>query len=301
MSNVGETGVRAQSTLAELDRIANRAKRELIARVPPIGWAVETRYERRRRHHAAHLAPLSPTHGRLVSQVGHDGAIVTTLNELDLSGIDALKDSLGALAARLAAQSATDRLGRDGLVETGVWQWGLRADVLALVEGYLGLPARYCEPEVRRERADGREDTVRQWHRDPEDHRMFKMLIWLDDVGPAGGAFEWLPRPYTEPATRGLDYVAGFVSEDEMERVMPRRLWLSAPGPRWTTVLADTHSIFHRAGVPRDKDRYSVTFSWTSRWPIKALPVEPFSAVQAATIRRGLSTRQRAALPRTIR
>ena len=138
-----------------------------------------------------------------MSQVGCDGAIVTTLNELDLSGVDVLKDSLGALAARLAAHDATDRLGRDDLVETGVWQWGLRADVIALVEGYLGLPARYCEPEVRRERADGREDTVRQWHRDPEDHRMFKMLIWLDDVGPAGGAFEWLPRPYTEAATAG--------------------------------------------------------------------------------------------------
>ena len=35
MANVGETGVRAQSTLAELDRIANRAKRELIAGCHP--------------------------------------------------------------------------------------------------------------------------------------------------------------------------------------------------------------------------------------------------------------------------
>jgi hypothetical protein len=187
------------------------------------------------------------------------------------------------------------------LIETGAWQWGVRTDVLALVENYLGLPALYCEPEVRREPANGREDTVRQWHQDPEDHRMFKVIIWLNDVSPAGGAFEWLPRTYTEEATRKLHYVTGFVSDNDMERVMPRRLWRSAPGPRWTAVVGDTRSIFHRAGVPHDKDRYSITYSWTSVWPIKPFPIEPFSAAQAEAIRQGLNARQRAALPKAIR
>jgi hypothetical protein len=293
--------VRAQAPITEIERVANRAKRELIARVPPVGKAVERRYERRLRHHAAQLAPLSETHTRLVRQLRREGAIVTTLDELGLSGLGALKESLGTLAARLAAQQVSDELRRDDLIETGVWQWGLRTDVLALVENYLGLPPLYCEPQVRRERANGRRESVRQWHIDPEDHRMFKILIWLNDVSPAGGAFEWLPRPNAEEATRKLGYVSGFVSDDDMERVMPRRLWRSAPGPRWTAVLGDTSSIFHRAGVPQDKDRYSVTFSWTSRWPIKSIPIDPFSTAQAEAIRHDLSAPQRAALPRAIR
>jgi hypothetical protein len=293
--------VRTQAPVAEVERIANRAKRELIARVPPVGWAVDRRYERRLRHHAAQLAPLSAAHAQLVSQLRREGAIVTTLDELGLSGIEPLKESLGTLAARLAAQQGSDQLGRDDLLETGAWQWGLRTDVLALVENYLGLPAVYCEPQIRRERANGRRDDIRQWHVDPEDHRMFKIIVWLNDVSPAGGAFEWLPRPYTEEAARELDYVSGFVSDDQMEPVMPTRLWRSAPGPRWTAVLGDTSSIFHRAGVPHDEDRYSVTFSWTSRWPIKPFPIDPFSAAQAEAIRRGLTERQRAALPRAIR
>jgi hypothetical protein len=291
----------AQASIAEVERIANRAKRELMARVPPVGWAVEMRYERRLRHHAPQLAPLSAAHKELVSQLRREGAIVTTLDELGLSGTDALKESLATLATRLAAHTGSDRLGRDDLVETGAWQWGLRTDVLALVENYLGLPAQYCEPEVRRERANGRLDTVRQWHVDPEDHRMFKVIIWLDDVSPDGGAFEWLPRRYTEETARKLNYVTGFVSDSEMERVLPKRLWSSAPGPRWTAVLGDTRSIFHRAGVPKDRDRYSITYSWTSRWPIKPFPIDPFSAAQAEAIRRGLSARQRAALPKPIR
>jgi hypothetical protein len=291
----------AQASIAEVERIANRAKRELMARVPPVGWAAEMRYERRLRHHAAQLAPLSATHAEMVSRLRREGAIVTTLDDLGLSGIDALKESLGTLASRLAAHTGSDRLGRDDLVETGAWQWGLRTDVLALVENYLGLPAQYCEPELRRERANGRVDTVRQWHVDPEDHRMFKVIIWLDDVSPAGGAFEWLPRRYTEETARQLNYVTGFVSDEKMERVVPRRLWHSAPGPRWTAVLGDTRSIFHRAGIPQDKDRYSITYSWTSLWPIKPFTIEPFSATQAEAIRQGLSARQRAALPKAIR
>jgi hypothetical protein len=300
-ADIEETGVRAQAPIAEFERIANRAKRELMARVPPVGRAAEMRYARRLRHHAGQLAPLSATHAELVSRLRSEGAIVTTLDELGLSGTDALKESLSNLAARLADHRGSDRLGRDDVVETGAWQWGIRTDVLALVENYLGLPALYCEPEVRRERANGRDDTVRQWHRDPEDHRMFKIIVWLRDVSPAGGAFEWVPRQHTEAATRQLGYVSGFVSDSEMERVMPRSLWRSAPGPRWTAVLGDTQSIFHRAGVPQDKDRYSITFSWTSRWPIKPFPVDPFSAAQAEAIRQGLCARQRAALPRAIR
>jgi hypothetical protein len=230
-----------------------------------------------------------------------EGAIVTTLDELGLSGTDALKESLGALATRLAAHMGSDRLGRDDLLETGAWQCWLRPDVLALVENYLGLPAQYCEPKVRRERANGREDTVRQWHVDPEDHRMIKVIIWLNDVSPAGGAFEWLPRRYTDEVARKLNYVTGFVSDNDIERVMPRRLWRSAPGPRWTAVVGDTRSIFHRAGVPQDKDRYSITYSWTSRWPIKPFPIDPFSEGQAEAIRQGLSSRQRSTLPKAIR
>jgi len=203
----------AQAPIAEFERIANRAKRELMARVPPVGWAVDMRYERRLRHHAGQLAPLSATHTELVSRLRREGAIVTT----------------------------------------------------------------------------------------PEDHRMFKIIIWLNDVSPAGGAFEWLPRPRTQEATRKLGYVSGFVSDHDMEQVMARQLWCNAPGPRWTAVLGDTMSIFHKAGVPQDKDRYSITYSWTSRWPIKPYPIEPFSAAQAEAVRQGLSARQRAALPKAIR
>jgi hypothetical protein len=186
------------------------------------------------------------------------------------------------------------------LGEIEMWQWGLREDVLDLAEGYLRLPAWYHGAELRRERADGRQDDVRQWHRDIEDHRMFKILVWVDDVAPMDGAFAWIPRDLTDSTARSLNYVSGFRTDREMAEVVDPSRWFEAAGPRWTAVLADTRNVFHRAGTPRHNDRYSVTFSWTSRWPFKTYPVEPVTTEQAANMRSGLNARQLASLPPTL-
>jgi hypothetical protein len=150
---------------------------------------------------------------------------------------------------------------------------------------------------VRRESADGRCYGARQWHRDIEDHRMFKILIWLDDVGPGDGAFEWIPSWLTEDINTELHYVSGMRTEREMDQ------WphYSAEGPCWTTVLADTGNVFHRAGIPHHRDRYSLTFVWTSRHPIKIYNNgERLNAEQAARFTSGLNARQVASLPPKI-
>ena len=288
----------------EVKRIGNRAWREVIARVPPVGWAVNRRYEGRLREHADQLAPLPPLQQQLLNDVDVYGVAITRLDSLGLSGIDQLKASTARLAADLKAGPSTESALRSSWVEllneVEMWQWGLREDVLDLAEGYLRLPAWYHGAEVRRERADGRRDHVRQWHRDTEDHRMFKVLVWIDDVGPMDGAFEWIPRELTDSTTSDLNYVSGLRKDREMAQVVDPSRWERAEGPRWTAVLADTRNVFHRAGTPRNNDRYSVTFSWTSRWLFKPYPVEPITAEQAAKIRSGLNPRQLACLPPTL-
>lgn len=286
----------------ELKRVANRGWREVIARVPPVGWAVEQRYEHRLRNYRDQLAPLPSLQRRLLSEVANTGVALTSLDTLGLSGTETLKESLARLAPRLDAHPSTEisctwATRPELLDEIDLWHWGLREDVLDLVEGYLKLPARYDGPEVRRELADGRQAEVRQWHRDIEDHRVFKLLVWIDDVGPKDGAFEWIPRNLTDATTRKLHYVSGYRTEREMAAVATPTLWRKAEGPRWTTVLADTRNVFHRAGTPHYKDRYSVTFKWTSRSPVKTMPAERFTSVESAKLRNGLNARQLACLP----
>jgi hypothetical protein len=293
--------MRAGGATGQLRRASNRAWREMTVRVPPVSWAVTQRQSRRVRAYRDRLVPLPPHQRHLLDEVASSGVAVTTLDSLEFSDIASLQEPLERLAGRLAqrppAQPSPLCASRAELLEEiSVWQWGLRDELLDLVEGYLQLPARYYGPEVRRELADGRQNETRQWHLDVEDHRVFRLLVWVCDVGPRGGAFEWIPRELTRATARELRYVSGYRTEGQMARVVPRARWKSAAGPRWTSVFADTHSVFHRAGTPLDHDRYSVMFTWTSRWPVKSTPTPPFTAHEAARIRRGLSERQLACL-----
>ena len=78
-----------------------------------------------------------------------------------------------------------------------IYMWGLERRLLDLIENYVGLPIRYHGADLRREVADGKLNDVRQWHIDAEDRRMFKCILYLNDVEEGGGPFMFLPRGVT--------------------------------------------------------------------------------------------------------
>jgi hypothetical protein len=285
-------------------RVVNRAKREAIGRVPPMRSLAESRYQGRLREHQSLLPRLAPQRARLVDAVRDEGVCVSSLDQLGLPGTAQLKAGLmsltGALARRPGIADTTRPPLSEILAESGVWQWGLSEELLDLAEAYLGLPARYYGADLRREQANARTVGVRQWHRDVEDHRMFKVLVWLNDVDLDGGPFEYVPRRHTQTIARELRYVTGFVTDEALEAQVPRSEWRQATGPLWTAVLSDTRSVFHRAMPPRSRDRYSVTFSYTSRTPMTTVPVPPVTEEERALAVRGLDDRQRACLSRAF-
>ncbi|MGX5653835.1 hypothetical protein ACWKWC_03595 [Geodermatophilus nigrescens] len=286
-------------------RAGNRAKREVIGRVPPVRDLSDRLHRQRLRRHEPHLPQMPPERAAVVSTLRDDGVCVTSLDRLAVTGTARLQVGLAALAERLAGRPRTgpdsSRPSLDEvLAEPGVWQWGLQHELLDLVEAHLGLPVRYHGADLRREDATARTIGVRQWHRDQEDHRMFKVLVWLNDVDLDGGPFEYVSRRHTDRLVRSLRYVTGFVSDEAMRAQVPESQWRQATGPRWTAVVADTRAVFHRAMPPRREDRYSVTFSYTSRTPMTTLPVPPATPRQRELATSGLDDRQRACLPRTF-
>jgi hypothetical protein len=286
-------------------RAGNRAKREVIGRVSPVRGLADRLHRDRLRRYEPFLPVLPPGRAAVVDTLRQDGVCETSLDDLALPGTARLQEGLARLTDRLAGRPST---GPDSsrppldevLAEPGVWQWGLQHDLLDLVERHLGLPARYYGADLRREDATARTVGVRQWHRDVEDHRMFKVLVWLNDVDLDGGPFEYVSRRHTARLVRDLRYVTGFVGDEAMRRQVPEPEWRQATGPRWTAVVADTRSVFHRAMPPRRQDRYSVTFSYTSRTPMTTLPVPPVTERQKQLATRGLDERQRACLPRAF-
>jgi hypothetical protein len=150
---------------------------------------------------------------------------------------------------------------------------------------------------LRRELADGQLTDVRQWHIDAEDRRMFKIILYLNDVAAGGGPFQYMPRALTAEAARRLRYGSGFVTDDTMRTVVPQSRWIECLGSSHTACVADTCKVFHRAQPPRSADRYSITFSWTSTTAMKTYPTMPLSAKAIAYVKANTGERQRACLP----
>ncbi|TRW43376.1 hypothetical protein [Georgenia yuyongxinii] len=283
-------------------RVVNRAKRQALARVSPVKRLAEMQHHRRLERHRPALPTIPVHHSDVVEALRANAIETMAIDDLGIPGTSELKDVLGqqvsALAARPVRGATTIEPSTTELFEDpALWRWGLSEPMLDLAENYLGMPARYYGAYVRREVADGQALDVRQWHRDIEDRTSLKILIWLNDVDEDGGPFAYLPVEKSDHAVETLRYVAGFVTDEEMRRVVPESEWRTCPGPRWTAVLADNCRLLHRATPPQAKDRYSVTFTWTTRHPVKTMPQEAMSADQVRRLTTGLTWRQFECLP----
>ncbi|MGC5616744.1 hypothetical protein [Georgenia sp. Z1491] len=287
---------------APLSRTINRVKRQILTQFPPARWAADGRHEERRRHWAPYLPVLDAQQAALVSTLNRDAIRIGLLEDLAIPRTAELKNALDALVGRLAAQSAdgasTLRPSLDELLDDmSLWHWGLEPRLLDVVENYLGVPARYYGADVRREVGNGQVEGVRQWHLDVEDRRTVKILVWLNDVDEQGGPFAYLPVAESLRAVGRLHYVSGFVADDRLDSFVPADAARTATGPTWTTIVADNCRLLHRATPPVARDRYSVTFTWSSRTPIKTQPAPDYSTAHLERIRTGLSARQLECLP----
>lgn len=297
--------VHPRSSSTSLHRLANRAKRQAVNRVAPLRWAADAAQERRRRTWANHLPSLLPDDVALVRTLDEKAIQVCSLPDLGIPGTDELMAVLERMVTPLRQRdpdgASTLRPSLAEMVQDQVlWHWGLQERMLAVVENYLGVPARYYGPDVRREVADRKASGVRQWHRDIEDHRMIKILVWLNDVDDQGGPFAYIPVRRSAEASRELRYVSGFIPDERLHRVVPRAEVRTVPGPTWTTLVADNTRIIHRATPPESRDRYSVTFTYSSRQPIKTMDPVQWDRDQITRIRSGLTERQLACLPSSL-
>lgn len=286
-------------------RIPGRAKQEILARVAPLSLLAESRHERRIRQFQPQLPVLPGERRAVVEEVRARGVSVTSLDALELPGTDEMKAAAHALKEAFSQSRRSDestvRPPREWVLRTpAIWRWGLSDQILDMVENYLGLPARYNDVGLRCERATGEVIGVRQWHRDIEDRRMLKFLVWLNDVDDDGGPFEYVERARTPGLTRSLHYVSGFVSDETLRQQVPQSEWRRGTGPTWTCVVADPRNIFHRAMPPVRRDRYSLTFSYTSRTPLRTLPTLPPGRRERELATGGLSARQLACLPKAF-
>jgi hypothetical protein len=252
--------------------------------------------------HSTRLPALDPRDLPILEALRRTGAQVVAVEEMGLARTPALFAVADTLVAELKAMPTNGdnapRLPFARLMSfPDVYMWGLEERLLNLIENYIGLPIRYHGIDVRREVADGAASDVRQWHIDTEDHRLFRIIMYLNDVEAGGGPFEYIPREQTVQAVAKLRYGSGFVKDDAMQTAVARTNWIQATARARCAAFADTCRVFHRAQAPTKTERYSITFSWMSTTPVKTYPSTPLPNDVYALVVSQTNERQRAVLP----
>jgi hypothetical protein len=108
------------------------------------------------------------------------------------------------------------------------------------------------------------------WHHDPEDLKLVKVFIYLEDVGEENGPFTYVPK--THPFGRKVLEADKLekkerLGNDQISGLFPPEDWRVCTGPALTMVLADTLG-YHRGGKPSAGTRTLITFTYTSGTPL---------------------------------
>lgn len=257
---------------------------------------------------SANAPILSPAHAAIVDELDRTGVCVTSLDALGLDGTGAMFDDAMALSATLAERALLPATAKkhtltatasDLLRWKRVIRWGLDERLLDIVETYLGAPAAYDCPLVYRSKADGREESVRVWHRDREDTRMVKVCIYLNDVDEEGGPFQVL----TPELQKLVDDRAGWRYAAMKNAGLATKIrdsdWATGvrtiTGMRGTVFLADTARAHHRGKPPTARDRSAIFHTYFSRTPRHPFCCErsPLSRRQIAEFAAEMPERER--------
>jgi len=100
------------------------------------------------------------------------------------------------------------------------------------------------------------------WHRDPEDHLILKVFVYLTDVDAGAGPLTYVPTTHPKGKRSGVSAESfkeqghgALRSEDEqMSKVLPADQWVTGVGEAGTIIFGDTRG-YHKGGLARTHDR----------------------------------------------
>lgn len=219
---------------------------------------------------SGNLPELSLTDRLIVDALRSEGAFVTSLDALSIPSTPNLLNATERLIPNMPPATPADLVARPGYTKIAaeypeIFLWGLEDRLLNIVEHYIGLPPACIGADLRKEIAnENRHKGSRLWHKDSEDYRQVKIIVYLNDVSEDVFAFEYIPKRLTPNNPFKSVY-----TDEEMAKTVPPSEWKLCLGPSGTVVFADPSQIYHHGKTPgsRGKDRFALFYSYTSRQP----------------------------------
>ena len=275
--------------------------------MPAISRELTKAYEKARASHRQHLPKLSPLDMDVVAGLEKNGVYITSLDELDLPGTDALWASATGIANAYSLRAKTGEFAGEYTVQVGaedlmrhphIVRWALNDRILNIVETYLGLPAAYDTMNFFYTLADGRQVAARRWHRDVEDRRMVRVIVYLHDVDADTGPLEILHRSF--PGSDTLDganfpVLTQEMLEERLGSTLASGDVTTCTGMAGTVIFADVASHYHRGRPAIARDRCAIFYKFFSRTPLRPFFCERhvFSREQLSELAAGQTARVR--------
>jgi hypothetical protein len=235
------------------------------------------------------LPRLAPFEQKIVEACKREGAFITSLDELGLTSTSKLLKAATAQLDSMEKVLSASRVNKDDtenqtagthpqiFMVTDLPEfltWGREERLSKIIENYIGLPITFQGVHLRRDFANKNPVTTELWHKDLEDRRMLKIIVYLSDVTEENGPFEYIPKNRVSPLLawriqRKISRAHALgISDSEIDKLVPKSAWKRCLGSAGTVVFMDPVAIFHH-GKSRQMDRSALFFVYTAKQPLR--------------------------------
>jgi len=148
-------------------------------------------------------------------------------------------------------------------------RFALQKEILQIANSYFQMYTQLRYYNVWHTLAtDSRARESQLWHRDREDHLIFKVFAYLSDVDEGAGPFTYAPGTHRKGAIQRepKSFVEKGVqrwNDEQMNTIVPDNQWIKATGKKGDLIFADTRGC-HKGGLARTSDRVLYTCLFTS-------------------------------------
>ena len=258
-----------------MDKILLKMRTKIVKKIyqyPFIKYQADSFYQQAIEKNLQNLPTLPTNAIDLIETVKKEGVDISTLEKLGITSTTDMWKSAQNLMLKVSQKTyfqpnqIVNHASPQQIMEyPQIFLWGLEQRLLNIIENYLGLPVAYQGVYFRQDIANQLELGSRLWHIDIEDRKIFKIIIYLNDITADNGPFEYIPKPLTSKIAQSLKYTSGYIQDKIMQGVISSETYQSCTGIAGTVIIADTSSIFHRGKPPLTSDRFAIFFDYTSR------------------------------------
>src|SRR3989344_412906 len=160
-------------------------------------------------------------------------------------------------------------------------EFSLSHPILNVVNSYLHLWAKFRDWRLQVTvpmPAGEREYASQRWHRDPEDQKLVKVFLYLNDVDEDAGPFTYLAESHEGGKWRHLFPQKPPSGSAGNDSDIPKEDIVVLTGKAGTVIFWDTSGL-HRGGYARKNNRFMYTSIFTtpaSVWPINFVYPQTF-------------------------